>query len=102
MKAIRRTIIYGTVAVLVSPAAAQDIRVCSADEVATVTIGFSGLECSACTFYDSEDGSMRSWRFTGEPRVLTVDPNGPSQGVVSDGDVLTSIDGMLITTIAAG
>jgi len=48
-----------------------------------------------------EDGRV-AHRFTVEPRVTAIDPNGPSAGKLQDGDVLVAIDGLLVTTLKGG
>ena len=41
-------------------------------------------------------------KFGSEPRVRTVDPDGPSAGKLRSGDLIVAIDNLLITTPRAG
>ena len=61
-------------------------------------LGITEFTCD-CTF-DRE--SNPAWRFRGEPQIRAVSSNGPATGRLRSGDVLVAIDGMLITTRAAG
>ncbi len=80
--------------------AAQKAGECSEDEFVVADYGFSGFECN-CTFSIFPDGRLR-WSFRSEPVVRGVEDGGPSDGVIEPGDVITAIDGHLITTREAG
>jgi hypothetical protein len=73
---------------------------CSEGEFVVADYGFSGLECN-CAFSVFEDGRRR-WSFRSEPVVRGVKDGSPADGVIERGDVITAIDGMLITTREAG
>jgi membrane-associated protease RseP (regulator of RpoE activity) len=61
-------------------------------------LGITNFSCD-CTF---DRNSTPAWRFRGEPRIMEVSSNGPAAGRLRAGDVLVAVDGMLITTRAAG
>lgn len=61
-------------------------------------LGISEFSCD-CTF---DRSGNPVWRFRGEPVVRAISANGPASGRLRPGDVLVAIDGMLITTRAAG
>ena len=61
-------------------------------------LGITEFTCD-CTF---DRGSNPAWRFRGEPTISGVSSRGPAAGRLRSGDVLVAIDGMLITTRAAG
>jgi hypothetical protein len=65
-------------------------------------IGISSFECSNCTMYTMRDDGERSWSFTAEPIVRTVEQGSPADGKIRDGDRLVAIDGHLITTAEGG
>ncbi len=62
-------------------------------------LGITGMECN-CTFTAGKEGQL--WLFHAEPKINGVDRKGPSHGILKQGDVIVSIDGMLITTRKAG
>ncbi|MBK5097555.1 MAG: PDZ domain-containing protein, partial [Gemmatimonadetes bacterium] len=65
-------------------------------------IGISSFECSNCTLFTMRDDGRRSWNFSAEPTVRTVEPGSPADGKIEDGDRLVAIDGHLITTAEGG
>jgi len=73
--------------------AARQSDGCVANENSTLGIG--GIECRNCRL-----GS--SWAFGSEPKVLSVVGNGPAAGRLQPGDVIVSVDGLLITTREGG
>ncbi len=73
---------------------------CGGSEAAVPDYGFSGLECN-CTYEVLPDG-RRLWSFRSEPVIRGVRDGGPSDGGIEAGDVITAIDGLLITTSEAG
>jgi membrane-associated protease RseP (regulator of RpoE activity) len=75
--------------------------VCRANNVVVGDLGYTGLECN-CSFTVRRDGSERQWRFRSEPTVLGVKRDGPAVGKLRAGDVITAIDGYLITTSEGG
>jgi membrane-associated protease RseP (regulator of RpoE activity) len=93
-------------ATLLGPAAGNAQQTgsrCGPGEVATLSLGISGLECSNCTLFGADDhpANMR-WEFRSEPTVLNVRPGGPADGRLRAGDVIVAIDGNLITTREGG
>lgn len=85
---------------VVATAQERRVQVCAAEEIRVPDYGFSGFECN-CSFSITSDGRV-FWRFRSEPRVNGVEPGGPSDGRIRAGDVITAIDGLLITTSEAG
>ena len=65
-------------------------------------IGIASFECSNCAMYTARDDGRRSWNFSAEPTVRTVEPGSPADGKIEDGDRLVAIDGHLITTGEGG
>jgi hypothetical protein len=65
-------------------------------------IGIASFECSNCTIFTARDDGRRSWSFSSEPTVRTVEPGSPADGKIEDGDRLVAIDGHLITTVEGG
>ena len=65
-------------------------------------IGISSFECSNCAMFTMRDDGRRSWSFSAEPTVRTVEPGSPADGKIEDGDRLVAIDGHLITTGEGG
>lgn len=77
---------------------------CPVGKTASGDLGISGLECN-CSYRAGTvtgEGLVRFWRFNSEPVVLSVEPGGPADGAIRPGDVITAVDGELITTDAAG
>jgi len=62
-------------------------------------LGISGFTCD-CTL-NRKDNSA-TWSFRGEPIISAITPGGPASGRLREGDVIVAIDGLLITTRAAG
>jgi hypothetical protein len=66
-------------------------------------LGIVSLDCD-CIYSGrahSTDGHMtlaRRWTFRSEPEVSELRPDGPAAGRLREGDVITAIDGVLITT----
>ena len=65
-------------------------------------IGISSFECSNCTMFTTRDDGRRSWNFSAEPTIRTVEPGSAADGKIEDGDRLVAIDGHLITTAEGG
>ncbi len=70
-------------------------------------LGISNLECSCSTNFmlagEGENRTLiRRWIFRSEPVVGGVLREGPSAGKLRDGDVITAVDGALITTREGG
>jgi hypothetical protein len=93
---------FGGLVVAPGPAAAQEARTaaCGEGEFVVTDYGFSGLDCN-CAFSVYPDGRRR-WRFRSEPVIRGVKDGSPADGLIESGDVITAIDGLLITTREAG
>ena len=65
-------------------------------------IGIRALECSNCSYRVSREGEEQRWLFRSEPLIREVRAGGPAHGVLQSGDVITAIDGVLITTSEGG
>lgn len=66
-------------------------------------LGITDLECDCTTniSVSSKDGRpeiKRIWTFRGEPKIGEIRQSGPSAGKLKPGDVITAVDGALITT----
>ena len=82
-------------------ARAQAISVagtCSEGWSSLGALGITEFNCD-CTFDRNADPA---WRFRGEPQIRAISSSGPATGRLRVGDVLVAVDGMLITTRAAG
>ena len=73
---------------------------CQEDAFVVGYIGYKDLECN-CSFSLSEDGSRR-YHFRAEPVIGGVESGSPADGKLRAGDVVTAIDGHLITTREGG
>jgi regulator of sigma E protease len=60
-------------------------------------LGFTNIDCVDCTLHSREPAWME---FGAPPRVSGVRPGGPAAGRLRDGDVVLSIDGLALTTMA--
>jgi len=85
-------------------AAQQRAAVCGENEIAKGSLGYSGLECNCDFSYRKEAGGEGQflYRFRSEPVILGVKSGGPADGKLREGDVVTAIDGHLITTREGG
>ncbi len=70
---------------------------CTGAPSALGPLGILEVSCD-CTF-DSRNGT---WTFRGEPEIRAVAPGGPSAGRLRPGDIVVAVDGIPITTRAAG
>jgi hypothetical protein len=90
----------------VTAAAAQVTEACPEGQVVMGTIGIGDLDCEKCIvgFNIRADSGIvsRVWDFRSEPTVRRVVAGGPAAGLLQAGDVITAIDGQLITTRAGG
>jgi hypothetical protein len=75
---------------------------CGAGAVVVGSLGYSGIECSSCSFTLHADGSDRQWKFRAEPVITGVKSGGPADGKLREGDVVVAIGGYLITTQEGG
>lgn len=60
-------------------------------------IGISGVSCN-CTI--SSPGSSKAWSFRTEPKVTSLEMETPAGRLLKTGDVITHVNGKLITTRA--
>lgn len=90
-------------AVLARPALAQGQPECDGARPASGSLGIGLLQCvgGSCEV-NRRAGDGWTHAFTTEPRIWHIDPKGPAAGVLLDGDVVTSVDGALITTREGG
>lgn len=80
----------------------EEAMVCPAGEVVVGDLGYTGLECTNCTMLVGSP-DQRVWIFRSEPTVLSAKRGGlPGSEELQAGDVITSIDGVLITTKEGG
>ena len=77
-------------------------KACRAGSVMVGSLGYSGIECSNCSFTVHADGTERQWKFRAEPVITGVKPGGPADGKLKAGDVIVAIGGYLITTQEGG
>ena len=101
MRARGRSILLLT-AMLAAPAVAS-AQQCPAGLPRTATLGIGFFHCvgGGCSV------NVRTARglthdFSAEPRVWNLDPRGPAAGRLREGDVITSVDGALVTTPEGG
>lgn len=67
------------------------------------SLGISGLDCvGECTLTVRPDGSERSWFFSAEPKVFSLEAGGPAEGILRPGDFIVAVDGIPITTRTGG
>lgn len=60
---------------------------------------YAGVSASARELVERAPGA---WDFSVEPRLWEIRADGPARGVLREGDVLVAVDGMPVTTRAAG
>ncbi|MDH3457088.1 MAG: PDZ domain-containing protein [Gemmatimonadota bacterium] len=82
----------------------QRATVCGADEVPRGEIGYSGFECNCVLsfFEEKRPEGQFLYRFRSEPVITGIKDAGPADGKLRVGDVVTAIDGHLITTYEGG
>ncbi len=81
-----------------APLAAQQIAPAKCDGGDAVGyIGISGIDCN-CTI--STPGSGKDWSFRTEPKITSLEMDSRAAAVLRIGDVITSVNGKLITTYA--
>ena len=91
-------------AALIAPQAALKAQVaansCNAGWASFGALGISGFTCD-CTLTRKEKDTS-TWSFRGEPVISSITPGGTASGKLRRGDVIVAINGLLITTRAAG
>jgi hypothetical protein len=95
------------IALIACAARAERQTPCASGALKVGDLGFSRLD--GTNRFTSRAHSMngkltmtREWSFFSEPRIGDVASDGPAAGRLRDGDVLTAIDGALITTREGG
>lgn len=71
---------------------------CAVDGRPIGSIGIRRLSCNCGVVASSEAEEASVFRVRSEPTVLSITPGGPAGGVLREGDVIVSVDGMLVTT----
>jgi S1-C subfamily serine protease len=99
---VRGRLIPLLMALLVAPAVAA-AQQCPQGLPRTATLGIGFFHCvgGGCSV------NVRTARglthdFSAEPRVWNLDPRGPAAGRLREGDVITAVDGALVTTPEGG
>jgi S1-C subfamily serine protease len=89
--------------VFVTAAGAQTALRCPEGHPTTGDLGIEYLLCvgGSCSVNLRTDRGY-AHDFSTEPRIRGVQPGGPAAGKLRDGDILISIDGVLITTLEGG
>ena len=88
---------------LVAGATAAQGQPCDGVRPPTATLGVGLLHCVGGTcMVNARDGGGYRHDFSSEPRVWELDPAGPAARALREGDRITSIDGVLITTREGG
>jgi S1-C subfamily serine protease len=84
-------------------ASAAQAQACTEGVPRTATLGIGLLHCvgGSCTV-NAREGRGYRHDFSAEPRVWNLDPAGPAARALREGDQITSIDGVLITTRDGG
>lgn len=85
---------------LVLAGAASAQQTCQENEVRLGTLGITGWSCK-CTLTEGAPAE-RAWEFQSEPLIRSVGADGPAAGKLRRGDVITAVDGYLITTAEGG
>ena len=93
-------VLAGAPRVAAAQETAPQADACPAGKSLQGDLGIAGFSCN-CTYYEGADGE-RYWLFRSEPEVIEVRENSVASGKLRGGDVITAIDGMLITTREAG
>jgi S1-C subfamily serine protease len=89
------------VAIVMAHGSAAATEDCKDGRTRVGDLGIAGMNFKGSMTYNTETGEHQ-WYFQAEPKVLKVDPKGPSAGKLKRGDVIMAIDGMPITTHKAG
>lgn len=79
-------------------------QACAGGLPRTATLGVGMLHCVGgdCRVNARTPDGGVAHDFSTEPRVWYLDPSGPAAGHLQEGDVLTAVDGALITTREGG
>jgi len=99
MKLTAAVIVMGIVPAI---AATQSKGSCKTGEIERASLGYSKLECNCTVGYIEGEPGRTVYEFRSEPRIWGIEDGGPADGKLREGDVVTAIDGYLITTAEGG
>jgi membrane-associated protease RseP (regulator of RpoE activity) len=85
-----------------SIAATQSRGSCQTGEIETASLGYAKLECNCVVGYIEGQPGRTLYEFRSEPKLWGIEDGGPADGKLKEGDVVTAIDGYLITTAEGG
>jgi membrane-associated protease RseP (regulator of RpoE activity) len=108
MMRIHHTLGLTTLLALAGPAAAaaQTADACPEGQITFGTIGIAELSCRNCRIariLRADEGlGTQYWGFRSEPTIGRVRAGSPAAGKLRAGDVITAVDGHLITTREGG
>lgn len=89
------------VLMLAAPLVAQER--CPVDRPVSGHLGFKYLHCpNGGPCWDFDEKGQRRFDLTNVPRVRLVDEHGPAAGLLHDGDMIVTVDGLLTTSKAGG
>lgn len=97
---ISRYIAGAALLAAVASASGMDAQRCPNGGWRVGDLGFDSF--SGSVSIHETDNQRPQYRFESEIRIEDVNPDGPAAGRLRNGDVITAIDGHLITTAAAG
>ena len=102
-RAVRLATALLLVACAAGGAAAQAGRTCSEGRPPAGQPGVGLLHCvgGSCEIFVRRGGVVFH-RFSSEPRVWRIAPDGPAAGRLREGDVLVAVDGALVTSVEGG
>lgn len=101
--AMRYSAVALMMAALAGTASAQEEAAeCPPGSTAIGSIGYTELECNCTLRFDPANPDRQSYDFRSEPRIGGIKDGGPADGKLKDGDIITAIDGHLITTREGG
>ena len=99
LRILSSTLLLAALVIAAPSARAEDPCPDGRDRVPDLGIG--RLDCD-CSFQSFGDTRPRLWRFRGEPVVRSLRAGSPAAAVMREDDVITAIDGHLITTREGG
>jgi hypothetical protein len=83
------------------PAKDSETLDCNDGRAPVGNLGITGMKWKG-SFTMHPDKDERWWLFQAEPKILSVDPDGPSAGILRPGDVIVAVNGLAITTRKGG
>ncbi len=99
LRILRSTLLLAALTLAAPAARAEDP--CPEGRPRVADLGIGSLDCD-CSFQSYGDARPRLWRFRGEPVVRSLRAGSPAAAVMREDDVITAIDGHLITTREGG